>query len=125
MQIKKVAQGCRLGNQAECIPIPLINTNHQKNSIVENISRSTIVHIGASTRLGERGESPDFESVERCMASDSLASMFYWTIYKRGDTEGKTLMGRSHTTLQQYGLILKAIFNDIFRINNKPVIYEQ
>ena len=30
MQIKKVAQGCRLGNQAEFIPIPLINTNHQK-----------------------------------------------------------------------------------------------
>ena len=51
MQIKKVAQGCRLGNQAEFIPIPLINTKHQKNSIVENISRSTIVHIGASTRL--------------------------------------------------------------------------
>ena len=30
------------------------------------------------------------------MSGDSLASMFYWTIimYKRGDTEGKTLMGR-------------------------------
>ena len=62
----------------------------------------------------------------RCMSGDSLASMFYWTIYKRGDTEGKTLMGRSHTILQQYGLTLnKAIFNDIFRINNKTVIYEQ
>ena len=35
-------------------------------------------------------------------------------------------MGRSHTILQQYGLTLnKAIFNDIFRINNKTVIYEQ
>ena len=56
----------------------------------------------------------------------SLASMFYWTIYKRGDTDGRTLMGRSHTILQQYGLTLdKAIFNDIFRINNKTVIYEQ
>ena len=35
-------------------------------------------------------------------------------------------MGRSHTILQQYGLTLtKAIFNYIFRINNKTVIYEQ
>ena len=48
------------------------------------------------------------------MSGDSLASMFYWTINKRGDTEGNTLMGRSHTILQQYGLTLtKAIFNDI------------
>ena len=60
------------------------------------------------------------------MSGDSLASMFYWIIYKRGDTEGNTMMGRSHTILQQYGLTLtKAIFNDIFRINNKTVIYEQ
>ena len=63
--------------------------------------------------------------LRRCMSGDSLASMFYWTINKRGDTEGNTLMGRSHTILQQYGLTLtKAIFNDIFRINNKTVIYE-
>ena len=63
--------------------------------------------------------------LRRCMSGDSLASMFYWKIYKRGDTEGNTLMGRSHTILQQYGLTLaKAIFNDIFRINNKTVIYE-
>ncbi len=40
MQIKKVAQGCRLGNQAEFVPRPHTNTNQQKNSIVENISRS-------------------------------------------------------------------------------------
>ena len=59
------------------------------------------------------------------MSGDSLASMFCRTIYKRGDTEGNTLMGRSHTILQEYGLTLtKAIFNDIFRINNKTVIYE-
>ena len=64
--------------------------------------------------------------LRRCMSGNSLASMFYWTIYKRGDTEGNTLMGRSHTILQQYGLTLtKAIFNDIFRINKKTVIYEQ
>ena len=48
------------------------------------------------------------------MSGDSLTSMFYWTIYKRGDTEGNTLMGRSHTILQQYGLTL-----------TKTVIYEQ
>ena len=57
------------------------------------------------------------------MSGDSLASMFYWTIYTRGDTEVNTLMGRLHTILQQYGLTLtKVIFNDIFRINNKTVI---
>ena len=44
MQIKKVAQGYRLGNQAEFVPRPNMNTNQQKNSIVENISGSTIVH---------------------------------------------------------------------------------
>ena len=33
------------------------------------------------------------------MSGDLLASMFYWTIYKRGDTEGNTLMGRSITKL--------------------------
>ena len=26
------------------------------------------------------------------MSGDSLPSMFYWTIYKRGDTEGNTLI---------------------------------
>ena len=52
--------------------------------------------------------------LKRCMSGNSLASVFYWTIYKRGDTEGKTLMGRSHTILKQYGLTLtKAIFNDV------------
>ena len=60
------------------------------------------------------------------MSGDSLASMFYWTIHKRGDTEWKTLMGRSHTILKQYGLTLsKAIFSDICKITNKNVIYEQ
>ena len=58
------------------------------------------------------------------MSDNSLASVFYWTI--RGDTKGKTLMGLSHTILKQYGLTLtKSIFNDVFRINNKSIIYEQ
>ena len=39
--------------------------------------------------------------LRRCMSGNSFASVFYWTIYKRGDTEGKTLMGRSHTILKQ------------------------
>ena len=48
--------------------------------------------------------------LRRCMSGDSFASMFYWTICKRDDTDGKTLMGRSHTILKQYGLTLtKAI----------------
>ena len=61
--------------------------------------------------------------LKRCMSGNSLVSMFYWTLYKRGDTEGKTLMGRSHTILKQYGMTLtKAIFNYVYRINNKSVI---
>ncbi len=40
MQIKKVAQGCRLGNQVEFDSRPQTNPNQQKNSIVKNISRS-------------------------------------------------------------------------------------
>ena len=51
MQIKKIAQGCRFGNQAEFVPRPNMKTNQQKNSIVKTISGSTIVGIGASTRL--------------------------------------------------------------------------
>ena len=40
MQIKKVAQGCRLGNQAEFVPRPNMNTDQPTNSIVETISGS-------------------------------------------------------------------------------------
>ena len=32
MQIKKIAQGCRLGNTAEFILGPHVSTNHQKSS---------------------------------------------------------------------------------------------
>ena len=61
--------------------------------------------------------------LRRCRSGNSLASVFYWTIYKRGDTEGKTLMGRSHTILKQYGLTLtKAIVNDVFR-NQQQMYY--
>ena len=65
--------------------------------------------------------------LRRIMSGDSLASTFYWTnVYKSGDTDGKTLMGRSHMIIKQYRLMLtKSIFNDIFRINNKTVIYAQ
>ena len=58
------------------------------------------------------------------MSGDSLASMFYWTIYKRGNTDGKTLMGRSHTILQQYGLT-KYIFNYILESITQLSLYEQ
>ena len=44
------------------------------------------------------------------------------SIFFRCDTEEKTLMGRSHTILKQYGLTLtKAIFNDVFKINNTSI----
>ena len=49
------------------------------------------------------------------MSGDSLASTFYWIRYKRGETGGKTLMGRSHTIMKQYVLTLtKDILSDIF-----------
>ena len=39
-------------------------------------------------------------------------------------SDGKTLVGRSLTIIKQYGPTLtKAIFNDIFRLNDKTVIY--
>ena len=31
--------------------------------------------------------------LKRCMSGNSLASVFYWTIYKRGDTEGENTDG--------------------------------
>ena len=36
--------------------------------------------------------------LRRCMSGDSLASMFYWTIYKRGDAEGNTDGPIAHNT---------------------------
>ena len=33
MQIKKIAQGCRLGNKAEFVLGPHVSTNHQQNVI--------------------------------------------------------------------------------------------
>ena len=60
------------------------------------------------------------------MSGNSLASVFYLDDIQTRRYRGETLMGRSHTILKQYGLTLtKAIFNDVFRINNKSVIYEQ
>ena len=32
MQIKKIAQGCRLGNKAEFVPGPHMSANQQKSS---------------------------------------------------------------------------------------------
>ena len=60
----------------------------------------------------------------RSMSGDSLASTFYWTLYKRGEAGGKTLMGRAHTIMRQYGMTMtKAIFSNIFRLNSKTLIY--
>ena len=62
----------------------------------------------------------------RSMSGDSLASTFYWTLYKRGETGGKTLMGRAHTIMRQYGMTMtKAIFSNIFRLNSKTLVYNR
>ena len=37
--IKKIAQGCQGGNQAEFTPIPIYNMNQQKNLVLNNFSR--------------------------------------------------------------------------------------
>ena len=56
--------------------------------------------------------------LRRSIAGDSLASIFYWTMYKRGEMGGKTLMGRSHTIMKHYyGLGLTKTISSDFNLN--------
>ena len=56
---------------------------------------------------------------------DSLASQFYWTLYKQGELDDKTLIGRACHLMQKNELTFtKTIFTDIFHINTKSVLFE-
>ena len=55
------------------------------------------------------------------MMEDSLSSQFYWTFYKQGELDDKTLIGRANHLIQSF---TKTIFNDIFHINTKYVLFE-
>ena len=59
------------------------------------------------------------------MMGDSLASPFYWIFYKQGELDDKTLIGRANHLIQKTELTFtKKIFNDIFHINTKYVLFE-
>ena len=48
------------------------------------------------------------------------------SIWFRWPTDGKTVMGRAHTIMRQYGMTMtKAIFSNIFRLNRKTFIYNR
>ena len=63
--------------------------------------------------------------LRRCLMGDSLASQLYWTLYKQGELDDKTLLGRVNHLIQKNELtFMKTIFNDIFHINTKSVLFE-
>ena len=58
-------------------------------------------------------------------ARDSLSSQFYWTLYKQGELDGKTLIGRASHLIQKNELTFtKTIFNGILHINTKSALFE-
>ncbi len=63
--------------------------------------------------------------LRRCLMGDSLASQLYWTLYKQGELDDKTLLGRVNHLIQKNELtFMKTIFNDIVHINTKSVLFE-
>ena len=63
--------------------------------------------------------------LRRCLMGDSLASQLYWTLYKQGELDYKTLIGRASHLMQNNGLtFMKTIFNDILHVNTKSVLFE-
>ena len=63
--------------------------------------------------------------LRRCLMGDSLAAQFYWTLYKQGELDDKTLIGRASHLMQKNELTFtKTIFNDIFHVNTKSVLFE-
>jgi len=76
-------------------------------------------------RLERVVENQTLNLMRRCMTGNSLASTFYWTLYKCGNINGKTLLGRSSDIFKKYGLnFSKVIFSDVLNVNTKSVIYE-
>ena len=62
--------------------------------------------------------------LRECLMGDSLASPFYWTLYKQGELDDKTRIGRASHLMQKNELtFMKTIFNDIFHVNTKYVGY--
>ncbi len=56
---------------------------------------------------------------------DSLATQLYWTLYKQGELDDKKLHGRaSHLIYKNELTFTKTIFNDIFHINTKSLLFE-
>ena len=56
---------------------------------------------------------------------DSLASQLHWTLYKQGELDDKTLLGRASQLIHNNKLTFtKTIFNDIFHINTKALLFE-
>ena len=49
--------------------------------------------LGPTPRLKSVVKMQTLNLLRRCLSGDSLASMLYWTIYKRGDTEWKPTDG--------------------------------
>ena len=63
--------------------------------------------------------------LRRCLMGGSLASQLYWTLYKQGELDDKTLLGRaSHLIHKNELTFTKTIFNDIFHIITKSVLFE-
>ena len=63
--------------------------------------------------------------LRRCLMGDSLASPFYWTLYKQSELDDKTLIGRaSHLIRKNELTFTKTIFNDIVHVNTKSVLFE-
>ena len=59
--------------------------------------------------------------LRRCL----MASQLNWTLYKQGELDDKTSLGRaSHLINKNELTFTKTIFNDIFHINTKSVIFE-
>ena len=64
--------------------------------------------------------------LRRCLMGDSLTSQLYWTLYKQGELEDQTLLGRaSHLIHKNELTFTKTILNDIFHINTKSVLFER
>ena len=57
--------------------------------------------------------------LRRCLMGDSLASQFYWTLYKQRELDDKTLIGRASYLIQKNELTFtKTIFNDMFHVQS-------
>ena len=111
---------------AEEILIPLIKCRCRSFSRI--FPAQTQSPIQTRSHLIQRVESvinnQTINLLRRCLMGDSLASQLYWTLYKQGELDDKTLIGRASHLMQNNELTFtKTIFNDIF-LNTKSVLFE-